>query len=146
MRFSVDTRGNLSGKILWWCCAQYIYPMDFRTYNNSISDRRRGNRLIMRSFYEEWSQIMKGRIVRENRAITAFNHGNSMATPFAHKRIFTRRRGRYAFRGRFLVDGLHPNTSIIQDWIAELHRAMNINELAHRRLTDQRWEEWNPNV
>ena len=58
-----------------------------------------------------------------------------MVTPFLHRQIMTRRRGRYSFRAGFLVDGLHPTEATAREWRAILRRAarMNAAEVARRQ-------------
>lgn len=113
-----------------------IYPIDFKRYNDHIAadSRQRGldRRQILTSFYDEWSLRSQQMAEEENRDIIAFNRSHDMCTPFLHRQIFTRRRGRYAFRSHKLTDGLHPTPSIREEWVRELRRITSLNRAKHR--------------
>lgn len=121
-----------------------LYPMNFTRYNNSIAvgrdNNRREGRQILRAFYEENNNKIKGMIVEENREIVAYNKDNSMCTPFMHNHIFTRRRRRYCFRDWLLRDGLHPTQNIIDRWCREMERIvwLNNNKLSYSRRENRR--------
>lgn len=93
-----------------------IYPICFHRYNRADKPR-----------YRRFTRDLRSWTVLENRLIVDFNMCHRMATPYMHKRIFTRRHHSYAFRDRFLRDGLHPNSTIIRDWVRELRRVNDIN-------------------
>ena len=114
-----------------------VYPVDFWHYNTHLS-RKHGTRLIMQDRYDANNSKIKSMVVVENQLITDFNFHRGMATPYMHKRIFTRRRGHYAFRARFLRDGLHPANIIVADWKREIKRVEEINRANIGRLREQR--------
>ena len=113
-----------------------VYPMCFKRYN-----RHRGvhtnNR---RNFFSSLTRKIRGMTCIENRDIVDFNVSNEMVTPYLHRKVFTRRRGRYVFRDDFLTDGLHPDPRLIEDWKFEITRANDINQeaLSDRRRQDRR--------
>lgn len=104
-----------------------IYPICFYRYN-------RGNQ----PGYRQYTQNLRSWTVIENRLIGEFNMRSRMATPYMHKRIFTRRHHSYAFRNRFLRDRLHPSSTIVRDWIRELRRVTRVNKRAVTR-NNRRW-------
>ena len=93
-----------------------IYPLDFQKYNGVFDSRN-----------ADFTCRIRSMVVSENRRIVGFNMSLGFATPYMHKRIFTRRHGTYSFRDRFLRDGLHPKNLILRDWIEELKRVQRIN-------------------
>ena len=111
-----------------------LFPMDFQRYNDSIASNRNG-RQILRAFYRENTNQIKGMVVEQNREIVAYNKNNSMCTPFMHNHIFTRRRRYYCFRDWLLRDGLHPTQNIIDRWCRGIERVVYLNKhkLAYNR-------------
>ena len=101
-----------------------VYPMCFKRYN-----RHRGVILNsrLRSLFESSTRKIKGMAVIENRDIVDFNMDNDMVTPYLHRKVYTRRRGRYVFRDDLLTDGLHPSARIVDDWKMEIRRVNEIN-------------------
>lgn len=83
--------------------------------------------------YRQYNRKLRRWTVIESRLIVDFNMHSGMATPYMHKRIFTRRHHSYAFRDRFLRDGLHPTSTIVRDWSRELRRATSLNSRALTR-------------
>ena len=67
-----------------------IYPMDFLRYNNYSC-----------STYLRYNRRIRSLVVVENKLIVNYNFNHGMATPYMHKRVFTRRHHSYAFRDRF---------------------------------------------
>ena len=106
-----------------------IYPMDFQVYNLNFTRPR----LEFEDSYQQWTDKIKGMAVVENRLVVNFNVSRGMATPFIHRRIFHRRNRRYAFKLRYLSDGLHPVNSIVRDWIREIRRVDSLNRQAWRQ-------------
>ena len=105
-----------------------LYPMSFERYNldlcrDFLSASRR------RNYQESTSQIQR-LVVRANRRIVKYNEKGMMVTPFLHRQIFTRRRGKYSFRDQFLSDGLHPRTATTREWTNILERAVRMNRAA----------------
>jgi len=101
-----------------------IYPIDFCEYNRNIGGLVSSHR---RNLYSRDSQTIRSMTVIENRGIVDFNVYNNFITPYMHRRIFTRRRGRYVFRNNLLRDGLHPSDEVIDDWIREIRRVHRDN-------------------
>ena len=95
-----------------------IYPACLNRYNRSSAIKHKNNTELLRSL-----------VVIENQLIVNFNMQNNWATPYLHKRIFTRRHHSYAFRNYFLRDGLHPRRQITKDWIKEIKRVNPTNHL-----------------
>ena len=116
-----------------------IYPMDFDRYNEHLKSKRNSHH-IRQDLYSDYNKRIKGMAVVENQKITDFNVYNKMATPYMHKRVFTRRRHAYSFCDRFLVDGLHPSKIVIDDWIREIKRVNEINtaELSKRNCNSNK--------
>ena len=106
-----------------------IYPMDFTVYNNHINRDVRFNR-------DRDTRRIRSMVVVENRLIVDFNMEYNMATPYMHRRIFTRRNHTYRFRVQLLRDGLHPTRSIVSDWAREIRRVnvINLGRLRRRFL------------
>lgn len=102
-----------------------LYPMEFKIFNNYLAGNN--GRQILRGFYQENNRRIKAMVVEENRTITKFNDRLGNCTPFMHKHIFTRRRGRYHFRSWMLRDGLHPRSCVVARWIRELRRITSLN-------------------
>ena len=90
--------------------------MDFTIYNRHLSSGARVNE----GDNDTDTRQMRSMVVIENRLIVNFNMQNNMATPYMHRRIFTKRNHTYRFRTRLLRDGLHPNRNIIRDWSGRL--------------------------
>lgn len=107
-----------------------IYPMDFTIYNRHLSSGARVNE----GDNDTDTRQMRSMVVIENRLIVNFNMQNNMATPYMHRRIFTRRNHTYRFRARLLRDGLHPNRDIVRDWSREIRRVnvLNLGRLRRR--------------
>lgn len=103
-----------------------LYPMDFIQYNKHLQSKSNG-RLMLQGLYHEYNIDIKEMVDEENKNIVDYNISNNMATPYCHKRIFTRRHSAYAFRNRFLYDGLHPKNIILKDWIKEIKRVHALN-------------------
>lgn len=128
--FSVCSNVCATNNIVLILCT--IYPINFVTYNNHLTKPKiRGGprgRLIMQASYNEYDFVMRGLVVAENRKIVAFNERRMRCTPFMHRTIYnTRRRRRYAFRDRLLVDGLHPTQEVREDWVRQLGEAVMKN-------------------
>jgi len=108
-----------------------LYPADFERYNRhlGVQDRRRHDR-----HYGRFTDQIKRMTVCENRRIIDFNVSNGFLSPYMHRKVFTRRRGAYVFRDRLLRDGLHPVTSVVEDWESEIRRVNVTNwEIILRR-------------
>ena len=58
--------------------------------------------------------------VCKNRDIVDFNVGNKFVTPHMHRKIYTRRRGMYAFRDQFLTILHYPDEKVINNWRREI--------------------------
>ena len=93
-----------------------IYPVCLNTYNNNSTTKCKRDTELIRSL-----------VVVENQRIVNLNMLGGYATPYMHKRVFTRRHYSYAFRSRFLRDGLHPSSLVSEDWKKEIRRVNRIN-------------------
>ena len=115
-----------------------LYPADFEKYNNHLagsSTKREGRRIIqvgrqiLRGFYAENTNKIRGMVVEENKDIVGYNKSHEMCTPFMHNKIFTRRRQYYNFRSTYLCDGLHPTRDIVSRWKEEVERVIRLNKV-----------------
>ena len=111
------------------------HPMSFVDYNASLTMGRLS--LRRRSEYRAYDRDVIPLVVEANQFITAFNRDQDMATPFLHRQILTRRRGRYSFRHQFLSDGLHPTRATTREWVAILQRIVRMNNSAAARRQQQ---------
>lgn len=104
-----------------------LYPMCFLRYNErlGVNANVRGE-----SDYNSLTRRMKYLVLRENEDIVDFNMENNFATPYMHRRVYTRRRGHYVFRDNCLTDGLHPDARMIEDWKSEIRRTNRLNQAA----------------
>jgi hypothetical protein len=107
--------------------------MSFEVYNSRLA----GGRLPehQRTDYCRMDRDLVPLVVAANQSITEFNRRRNMVTPFLHRQIMTRRRGRYSFRRQILEDGLHPTGETAREWRTILRRAvmMNRGEVARRQ-------------
>lgn len=110
-----------------------IYPMDFAIYNNYLASRARVRDRDLENDNEGDNRNIRRMIVVENRLIVDFNMNRNMATPYMHRRIFTRRNHTYRFRAQLLRDGIHPTRAIVTDWAREIRRVNVINKGRLRR-------------
>jgi hypothetical protein len=104
-----------------------LYPMCFLRYNRHLGINVTA---LREAAYTSLTRSIKSLIVRENQDIVDFNMGNNLATPYMHRRVYTRRRGHYVFRENCLTDGLHPDGRMVNDWKSEIKRTSRLNRAA----------------
>lgn len=105
-----------------------LYPMDFNVYNGSLRARLgRDGVLANTADYDSWNRRIRSEVEIENQGIIEFNERTGMCTPFLHRSIFRRRKGRFCFRPHLLRDGLHPTPATKVEWRRELSRVHRLN-------------------
>jgi hypothetical protein len=96
-----------------------LFPMNFTMYNGLTARRP-----IMTSFYNDWNAKIRGHVATENRHIMRFNTKYNVLAPCLNNRIFHRKKQHYAFRDRYLRDGLHVTQQILDEWAVEFQRVI----------------------
>ena len=119
-------------ELKWTRRVEVVYcqmpAMSIRLVNDSLQTRHGGRRL-MRAFEADWQRKLQCRIREANRSIVADNDAAGVCTPWLTKGSITSNR---VFRFRRLVDGLHPDRSLVAIWKRELERVVRLNRYPFR--------------
>lgn len=104
-----------------------ICPMSIATWNHRRLSQHRTTHLSSFKQYPTMQKHHEEVILKVNKAIHVINRKNDKHTPRLANQVIYHRKGQLRCRYGKLVDGVHPNSNLVKDWISMLDRVMDMN-------------------
>ena len=107
-----------------------ICPMSLDTWNHRRLRQHRTSHLSSFPYYPKHESV----ILKINQEIHLLNKSHNMHTPRLAKSVIYHRKGQLRCRYGRLVDGVHPNHNLPNEWVDTLNRVLDLNRSPKNHL------------
>jgi len=110
-----------------------VVPMSLQDWNFTRGNQHKTTYLLHHNYYPDMQYQLEHATVLVNKLITSINSFNSVHTPNIQTQIIKSDNHSYKYRYNRLVDGIHPNPTVVLKWAKLLQKSIEIN--SSRRLS-----------
>lgn len=118
-----------------------MVSMNLKAWNEHRFKVRKTKELNYKNEYFKMQGELNTLVLEINRAMIELNTVNGLLTPFCNSIVNCRTSGRVQFKFYKLVDGVHPNDQVKQEWIKLINRVISINERKEKEEEEEEKEK-----